>query len=144
MELKMETVQNQQFLRQREEDSSNESPSSHNDKLKVLKIQRTCVHDGPGIRTTIFFQGCSLRCLWCQNPEALSFQPDLAPDSDYSIPDIIELVSRDKFDYHYKTNGGVTLSGGEPLLQNPDSLIPLLESLRQENIHVAVETSLHC
>ena len=110
--------------------------------LKVLKIQRTCVHDGPGIRTTIFFQGCSLRCLWCQNPEALLFLPDPASDSDYSIPDIIELVSRDK-DYYYKTNGGVTLSGGEPLLQNPDSLIPLLESLRKENIHVAVETSLH-
>ncbi|MCX5848115.1 MAG: radical SAM protein [Deltaproteobacteria bacterium] len=111
-------------------------------KLRVLKIQRTCVHDGPGIRTTIFFQGCSLRCLWCQNPEALSFQPDLAPDSDYSIPDIIELVSRDK-DYYYKTNGGVTLSGGDPLLQDPDSLIPLLEALRKEKIHVAVETSLH-
>ncbi|PKN87164.1 MAG: hypothetical protein CVU51_06015, partial [Deltaproteobacteria bacterium HGW-Deltaproteobacteria-1] len=64
------------------------------------------------------------------------------PDVNYSIPDIIELVSRDK-DYYYKTNGGVTLSGGEPLLQDPDSLIPLLESLRKERIHVAVETSLH-
>ena len=138
----METAQNQQLLRQREEDSSYESQSSHADKLKVFKIQRTCVHDGPGIRTTIFFQGCNLRCLWCQNPEALSFQPDLAPDSDYSIPDIIELVSRDK-DYYCKTHGGVTLSGGEPLLQDPDSLIPLLESLKKEKIHVAVETSLH-
>jgi formate C-acetyltransferase len=120
----------------------NDYPIETTDKLKVLKIQRTCVHDGPGIRTTIFFQGCNLRCLWCQNPEALSFQPDLAPDSDYSISDIIELVSRDK-DYYYKTNGGVTLSGGEPLLQDPESLIPLLESLRKEKIHVAVETSLH-
>jgi formate C-acetyltransferase len=83
-----------------------------------------------------------LKCLWCQNPEALSFQPDLAPDSDYSIADIIELISRDK-DYYYKTNGGVTLSGGDPLLQDPDSLIPLLESLRKDKIHVAVETSLY-
>ena len=132
MELKMETAQNQQLLRQREEDSSYLDQSSHTDKLKVLKIQRTCVHDGPGIRTTIFFQGCGLRCLWCQNPEALSFHPDLVPDRDYSISDIIELVSRDK-DYYCKTNGGVTLSGGDPLLQDPDSLIPLLESLRQEN-----------
>jgi len=120
MELKMETAQTQQFLRQRDEDSSYESQSSDTAKLKVLKIQRTCVHDGPGIRTTIFFQGCSLRCLWCQNPEALSFQPNLAPDGDYSIPGIIELISRDK-DYYCKTNGGVTLSGGEPLLQDPDS-----------------------
>jgi formate C-acetyltransferase len=120
----------------------NDYPIEPTEKLKVLKIQRTCVHDGPGIRTTIFFQGCSLRCLWCQNPEALSFNPDLAPDSDYSIPDIIELVSRDK-DYYCKTHGGVTLSGGDPLLQDPDSLIPLLEALRKENIHVAVETSFH-
>jgi formate C-acetyltransferase len=142
MELKMETAQNQLLLRQREEDSSYVNQSSHTDKLKVLKIQRTCVHDGPGIRTTIFFQGCGLSCLWCQNPEALSSQPALAPDNDYSIPDIIELVSRDK-DYYYKTNGGVTLSGGEPLLQDPNRLIPLLESLKKENIHVAVETSLH-
>ena len=142
MELKMETAQNPQLLRQREEDSSYVSQSSHTGKLKVLKIQRTCVHDGPGIRTTIFFQGCGLRCLWCQNPEALSFHPDLAPDRDYSISDIIELVLRDK-DYYYKTNGGVTLSGGDPLLQDPDSLISLLESFKKENIHVAVETSLH-
>ncbi len=53
----METAQNQQLLRQRDEDSSYESQSSDTDKLKVLKIQRTCVHDGPGIRTTIFFRG---------------------------------------------------------------------------------------
>ena len=129
----METAQNQQLLRQRDEDSSYESQSSDTDKLKVLKIQRTCVHDGPGIRTTIFFQGCGLSCLWCQNPEALSFHPDMTPERDYSISDIIELVSRDK-DYYNKTNGGVTLSGGEPLLQAPESLIPLLESLRKEKI----------
>ena len=112
------------------------------EKLKILKIQRTCVHDGPGIRTTIFFQGCGLRCLWRQNPEALSYRSEFADDGDYSISGIVELVSRDK-DYYYKTNGGVTLSGGDPLLQKPDSLIPLLDALRRENIHIAVETSLH-
>ncbi len=137
----METAQNHQLLRP-QDDSSYERQSSHTDGLNVLKIQRTCVHDGPGIRTTIFFRGCRLRCLWCQNPEALSFHPAPVPDENYSISDIIELVSRDK-DYYHKTNGGVTLSGGDPLLQAPDTLMPLLESLRREIIHVAVETSLH-
>jgi len=119
-----------------------EYPIEHTEKLNVLKIQRTCVHDGPGIRTTVFFQGCRLRCLWCQNPEALSLKAGPAPDGDYSIADIVEIVLRDK-DYYFKTGGGVTLSGGDPLLQNPDSLISLLKLLKNENVHIAVETSLH-
>jgi formate C-acetyltransferase len=137
----METAQNHQLLRL-QDDSSYKRQNLHTDGMNVLKIQRTCVHDGPGIRTTIFFRGCRLRCLWCQNPEALSFHPDPVPDENYSIPDIIELVSRDK-DYYRQTNGGVTLSGGDPLLQDPDTLISLLEPLRRDGIHVAVETSLH-
>ncbi|HPU86993.1 MAG TPA: pyruvate formate lyase family protein [Spirochaetota bacterium] len=108
--------------------------------LHVLKIQRTCVHDGPGIRTTIFFQGCALRCAWCQNPESLSMQ-SVPGAPEYSISDILETVSRDK-EYYASTGGGVTLSGGEPLLQNPDSLIALLKALRKAKIHVAAETSL--
>lgn len=110
--------------------------------LRVLKIQRTCVHDGPGIRTTIFFQGCRLRCAWCQNPEALAITPENNPGADYSIAQIHELVLRDRA-YYLSTGGGVTLSGGEPLLQNPRSLIPLLKLFKQEQIHIAVETSLH-
>jgi formate C-acetyltransferase len=112
------------------------------DKLRVLKIQRTCVHDGPGIRTTIFFQGCNLRCSWCQNPEALSYQPGMANDGAYSISDIMEVISRDK-EYYHTTGGGVTLSGGEPFIQNRESLIRLLQLLKNENIHVSAETSLH-
>lgn len=121
---------------------ANRKQGTHKDKLGVLKIQRTCVHDGPGIRTTIFFHGCQLRCAWCQNPEALSFKSDSAADSQYSISEIVEIVARDK-EYYLKTGGGVTLSGGDPLLQNPDSLIPLLEMLNKESIHIAVETGLH-
>lgn len=116
--------------------------SSRTNKLNVMNIQRTCVHDGPGIRTTVFFQGCNLRCVWCQNPEALAIHPDIAPDKDYSIADILEVVSRDR-DYYESTGGGVTLSGGDPLLQDPDSLMGLLESLAEEKIPVCVETSLH-
>ena len=112
------------------------------DRLRVLKIQRTCVHDGPGIRTVIFFQGCALRCLWCQNPEAQSVNPDMAPDSDCSIADIMEVISRDS-EYYATTGGGVTLSGGDPLLQNAESLERLLKSLKERGIHVSAETSLH-
>ena len=109
--------------------------------LKCFNIQRTCVYDGPGIRTTIFFQGCNLKCAWCQNPEGQSFQGDMAPECNYSIDEIMEVVSRDK-EYYFSTNGGVTLSGGEPFLQDPDSLINFLKLLKKKKIKVAAETSL--
>ncbi len=109
--------------------------------LKVFDIQRSCVDDGPGVRTTIFFQGCNLRCDWCQNPEGLSLQGGPS-DRDYSIDEIMDVVLRDK-EYYFSTDSGVTLSGGEPLLQDADNLINLLETLEEENIKVAVETSLH-
>lgn len=109
--------------------------------LRVLKIQRTCVHDGPGIRTTIFFRGCNLRCAWCQNPEALHTQADPG-DALHTTESIVEIILRDR-DYYAETGGGVTLSGGDPLLQNPEALIPLLKRLRDEDIHVTVESSLH-
>ncbi|RJO69520.1 MAG: radical SAM protein [Myxococcales bacterium] len=112
------------------------------EKLRILKIQRTCVHDGPGIRTTIFFQGCNLRCLWCQNPEALACKSDNGSGDSYSLSDVVEIVLRDKA-YYFKTGGGVTLSGGDPLLQDPAGLLPLLEVLKKENIPVVAETGLH-
>ncbi len=108
--------------------------------LKVFKIQRTCVHDGPGIRTTIFFQGCGLRCRWCQNPEGLTANG--VADCNYTIDEIVEIVSRDK-NYYFSSSGGVTLSGGEPLLQNNDYMVELLSKLKEQGIHIAVETTLH-
>ncbi len=110
-------------------------------KLKVTKIQRTCVHDGPGIRTTIFFKGCHLRCLWCQNPESLSFDSGEG-DKEYTIEEIVDEVKRDK-NYYFSTKGGVTLSGGEPLLQDSSTLVRLLKILKKEKINIAVETTLH-
>lgn len=127
------------FVLNKESDKS-ASKSKTVDKLKVLKIQRTCVHDGPGIRTTIFFQGCGLRCKWCQNPEGL------APDSvnaELMTPDkILDVAKRDK-KYYFGSKGGITLSGGEPLLQNSDALVTLLEKIKKENINIALETTLH-
>jgi len=139
----METLQYQQPMKHREmEIPMKKRRGLSADSLRVLKIQRTCVHDGPGIRTTIFFRGCNLRCAWCQNPEAQPFRAGDGSDTYYSIADIMETVLRDR-DYYARTGGGVTLSGGDPLLQNADSLVRLLELLKKENIHVAVETSLH-
>lgn len=110
------------------------------DRLHIFKIQRTCVHDGPGIRTTVFFQGCGLRCRWCQNPEGLS--SDVVPDCNYTINDVVDIVSRDKA-YYFSSNGGVTLSGGEPMLQDSDALISLLKKLKKLDIKIAVETTLY-
>ncbi len=109
--------------------------------LNLFKIQRSCVYDGPGIRTTIFFRGCNLRCLWCQNPEGHSRLSDATSDCGHSVEQLMEVVLRDR-PYHLASGGGVTLSGGEPCLQDPRSLIPLLEQLHQQGIPVAVETSL--
>ena len=107
-----------------------------NSDLNVFDVQRTCVHDGPGIRTTVFFRGCNLRCLWCQNPEGLSFKGN----TKYSADELLDLVSRDKA-YYFSSDGGVTLSGGEPLLQDSDSLVSLLKRLKEKKIKVAVETT---
>ncbi len=110
--------------------------------LNLFKIQRTCVYDGPGIRTTLFFQGCNLRCIWCQNPEGLTFQGSMVPNCTYTINNIMEIILRDK-PYYLSTSGGVTLSGGEPFLQDPASLVSLLKALKKENIKVSAETTLN-
>jgi pyruvate formate lyase activating enzyme len=104
----------------------------------VLNVQRTCVHDGPGVRTVVFFRGCRLRCAWCHNPEAQAFAP--AGDASSSVADLMRVITRDQ-EYFQGTHGGVTLSGGEPLLQRRADLLRLLAALRQAKIHVAVETA---
>lgn len=109
--------------------------------LRVLKIQRTCVHDGPGLRTTVFFKGCPLACLWCQNPEAIAIDTNDV-ESAVAVERVLEEVLRDKA-YYSSTGGGITVSGGEPLLQDADSLYAFLKTLKQESIHVSAETTLH-
>ena len=108
--------------------------------LRVVRVQRSCVHDGPGLRTTIFFRGCALRCRWCQNPENLAFAAQPGDDS-LTIGAIAETVLRDA-KYYRATGGGVTLSGGEPFLQDSESLRTLLEAFKSEGIPVAAETAL--
>lgn len=129
------------------------------DKVMVTNIQRFSLHDGPGIRTTVFLKGCSLRCPWCSNPENLTAEPqEYIKDGVfgvygrfYSCDELYSEVIKDRAFYgEYNTEvkfnlenapGGVTFSGGEALLQ-ADKLDPLLKRLKAECIHMAVETCL--
>ena len=109
-------------------------------RLSVLNIQRTCVHDGPGIRTTVFFQGCPMRCAWCQNPEAQPYVPPTHPEAGRSAADILDVVERDAA-YYRHTHGGLTLSGGEPLSQDRENLVQFLAEAKRRSLNVAVETA---
>ena len=115
-------------------------PESRQARLAVLNIQRTCVHDGPGIRTTVFFRGCPLKCRWCQNPEAQAFVRPSSPEFGRSVADILGVVARDR-EYYDGTHGGITLSGGEPLAQDMAGLDPFLRAAREDGLHVVVETA---
>lgn len=157
----------------------------------IFDIQRFCVNDGPGIRTTVFLKGCPLNCLWCHNPESKQFRPQLsfikkhcilcgkcqeackygvhdvsdkAHKIDYekcrlcgncidscptnalsiygkeaSVEEVLSTVLRDR-DYYDNSNGGLTISGGEPMYQF-DFTYELAKCAKEQGIHVALETS---
>lgn len=89
--------------------------------------------DGPGVRYVLFLQGCPLRCLYCHNPDTMPARGGKPITVDEAMADIL----------HYKNfikAGGVTISGGEPLLQ-PDFTAALLEACREAGLHTAVDTS---
>ena len=106
--------------------------------LNVHSIESFGTHDGPGIRMVIFLQGCNLNCLYCQNPDTIDKK---GRNTKYPI---IELVRRavNMKPYFGKT-GGVTVSGGEPLLQIK-SLSALFRELKRENIHTNIDTNGTC
>ena len=157
-------------------------------KLKVTEIQRFCMHDGPGIRTTVFLKGCPLRCAWCHNPETQKIKSELlfypnkcivckacemscpnaahtlkekhlidrekcvlcgkcvehCPTSaleicgkEMSIEAILSVVAKDQA--FYGTDGGITLSGGEPFTQG-EAAIALLKACKEQGFSTAVET----
>lgn len=115
-----------------------------NNKGLIFDIKRDSSEDGPGIRTTVFFKGCPLSCIWCQNPEGKKFLPE--PDVHgnligtwYSVDELMYRLLQDK-PFYTSTGGGVTLSGGEPTLQM-DFAGRLLQALKREAIHTALETS---
>jgi len=161
----------------------------------IFNIQRFSIHDGPGIRTTVFLKGCPLRCFWCHNPEGLRPKPEIqffsarcigcgecvrvcpegaqqiTPEGvriydrslclvcgkcvetcyaeslqitgrEVGIPEVLREVLADRTFYE-TSGGGVTLSGGEPLLQHQFSLA-LLAACKEEHLHTAVETTTCC
>lgn len=91
--------------------------------------------DGPGIRFVVFMQGCHLRCKYCQNPDTWN----LNCGNLYTSTQLIDKILHYK-NYIEASNGGITFSGGEPLLQSP-FLIETIKLLKKENIHVAIDTS---
>lgn len=157
----------------------------------IFDIKKYAIHDGPGIRTTVFFKGCPLQCQWCQNPESRKLHPehglrrgrcircgqcvevcpsqaislvDSQPVTDTSkcklcgvcvdacltgareiiglemtVSEVIIEIEKDVIFYD-QSGGGVTFSGGEPLMQ-PDFLFALLNQCKAKQIHTAVDTS---
>jgi pyruvate formate lyase activating enzyme len=160
----------------------------------ITNVQRFSIHDGPGIRTTVFFKGCPLRCFWCHNPETLRMQPEVQLFPDRCIgcgaclercahgahvqvngqrqfqrdlcqacgrcvetcyaealvmagrwwtpEELVAELLRDQ-PFYEQSGGGITLSGGEPLLQQPFSL-RVLQMCRQAGLHTAIETAAFC
>lgn len=158
----------------------------------ITDIQRFCVHDGPGIRTTVFLKGCNLRCGWCHNPETINPRPELQvyPEKcvacgacltacsrgahavvdgqkrferslcaacgacargcyaealkvagrQVTAEEVVAEVLEDR-EFYASSGGGVTLSGGEPLMQR-DFAVEVLQLCRQAGLHTAIETNL--
>ncbi len=101
---------------------------------RIAKIETFGTLDGPGIRTVIFLQGCSLRCAYCHNPSMLSNRGG----KQYTTDEIIENLLNYKA--YYGKTGGVTVSGGEPLLQIA-FLIELFKKCQQHRIHTCLDTA---
>ncbi len=133
----------------------------------ISDIKRFAVHDGDGIRTTVFFKGCPLKCVWCHNPESITFKPQIAfydnkcigcgecqkenfttegclgeakvlYGKEMTVEELLPVLLEDK-DFYDTSGGGVTLSGGECLCQ-ADFCAELLKALKEKGINTAVDT----
>lgn len=107
-------------------------------KACIFNIQRFSLHDGAGIRTNVFFQGCNLRCAWCANPESQAVA-DAPGAKEWGVEALADELIKDK-PFFDKSGGGVTLTGGEPLLQ-ADFIVSLCGRLHELGVRVAVETA---
>lgn len=102
--------------------------------INCFNIQHFSTGDGKGIRTTVFLGGCPLRCPWCHNPECFDWT------GKRDLDEIVEEIMHDK-EFYDRSGGGVTISGGEPLMQIDDCLA-LLEAVGKRGIHTIIDTSL--
>ncbi len=101
---------------------------------RIHSFQSLGTVDGPGVRSVVFMQGCPLRCACCHNPDTW----DVSGGQTISTDDLVSKIMR--FSDYYGTTGGVTVSGGEPLLQAA-FVSELFEKLHQNGIHTALDTS---
>ena len=125
--------------------------------ITIFDIKKFAIHDGPGIRTTVFLKGCPLNCWWCHNPESRKTEPEEVAYSrrlgekeieqrktygkTLSIEDVLLEILRDKL-FFEESQGGVTFSGGEPLIQAA-GLAELLKQCKKHGIHTAIDTCGH-
>lgn len=121
----------------------------------IFSIKRYSIHDGPGIRVTVFMKGCPLSCWWCHNPEGISpdteevkeikkiggkgFEKKKVAGKYISTDDILSVLDREKV-FIERSGGGVTFSGGEPFMQ-PSFLEEALKECRKAGYHTAIDTS---
>jgi len=121
--------------------------SIYNTKGRIFNIQRFSIHDGPGIRTIVFFKGCFMRCAWCCNPESQSYDiqhlvengKDKMVGRDVTVEELMPEILAD-VNYYRRSGGGVTLSGGE-ILGQPDFARDLLRACKEYGLHTAVEST---
>ena len=104
-------------------------------KGRIHSIESMGLVDGPGVRTVVFFQGCKLRCAYCHNPDTWN----LSGGEEMSAEELVRRIARFK-PYFSRSNGGVTFSGGDPLLQK-DFLIEVLKLCKKNDIHTALDTA---
>ena len=123
--------------------------------VTIFDIKRFAVHDGPGIRTTVFLKGCPLRCWWCHNPESQAFEPftvdierkvngkSVAARKTYGekieTAALLEILLKD-LHFYEESAGGVTFSGGAPLMQS-EALAGLREGCKKNGLHTTIDTS---
>ena len=114
---------------------------------RIFDIQRYSLHDGPGIRTIVFFKGCYLRCRWCCNPESQEYRFQEMEEGgklrtvgrDVTVSEVMDELVRDAVYYH-RSGGGITLSGGECMAQ-PEFAEALLRAVHEYGYTTAIETT---